>query len=57
MARCNTNENINEDGNYEIHVNEDVENVSARIQSRQVSSKKIPLLDSIRRRSGAGVVL
>lgn len=40
MARCNTNEHINEDGNYEIHVNEDVENVSARIQSRHVSAKK-----------------
>lgn len=41
MAKSYTNEHINEDGNYEIHVNEDVENVvSARIQSRHVSAKK-----------------
>lgn len=34
-------EHINENGNYEIHVNEYVENVvSARIQSCHVSAKK-----------------
>lgn len=41
MAKSYTNAYINEDGNYGIHVNEDVENVvSARIQSRHVSAKK-----------------
>lgn len=41
MAKSYTHEHINKDGNYEIHVNEDFENIgTARIQSRHVSAKK-----------------
>ncbi|XP_062598202.1 uncharacterized protein LOC134259614 [Saccostrea cucullata] len=41
LARSYANEHLNEDGSYEIHINEDIENiVSAKIQSRHVSAKR-----------------